>query len=97
MRRLGELREVYRKADLRLRLLLFGDAEHVTGRLKGEEAREQAALELRRMRKTFSEAAEQAEKANLPDDLKERAVEERDKLSDHTRQQDRQQRNSPDS
>jgi hypothetical protein len=87
MRRLGELREVYRKAELRLRLLLFGDTESVAGRLKGDEARQQAALELRRMRNAFGEVADQAEKTNLPDDLRERAIEERDKLSDHTRQQ----------
>jgi hypothetical protein len=87
MRRLVELREAYRKADLRLRLLLFGDTEYVAGRLKGDEARQQAALELRRMRNAFGEAAEEAEKANLPDDLKERAIEERDKQSGHSRQQ----------
>jgi hypothetical protein len=87
MRRLGELREAYRKADLRLRLLLFGDTEYVAGRLKGEEARHQAALELRRMRNAFSETAEEAEKANLPDDLKERAIEAREKLSQPRREE----------
>ena len=81
MRRLVEVREAYRKADLRLRVVLFGDSGYVPGRLKGEEPRGQANVELRRMRKAFDEAAEEAEKANLPDDLKERAIEAREKLS----------------
>jgi hypothetical protein len=37
----------------RLRRLLFGDDMYVPGRLKGEEAREQARRELRRMRVAF--------------------------------------------
>ena len=80
MRRLTELREAYRRADLSLRTLLFGDSEHVGGRLKGEESRQQANAELRRMRRAFdetveeAEAAERAEQSSLPDDLIERAA-----------------------
>jgi hypothetical protein len=68
-------------------MLLFGDAEHVAGRLRGEEPRQQAALELRRMRKAFDEVVEEAEMSNLPDDLKERAVEAKDKQPDPTSEQ----------
>jgi hypothetical protein len=87
MRRLTGVREAYRKADLRLRLLLFGDAENVAGRLRGDEPREQAAGELRRMRKAFEEAVDEAEKSNLPDDLKERAIEAREKQAGSTPEQ----------
>ena len=81
MRRLVEVREAYRKADFRLRVILFGDSSDVPGRLKGEEPRQQANVELRRMRNAFDEAADESERANLPDDLKERAIEARDELS----------------
>ena len=84
MRRLTGVREAYRRADLRLRMLLFGDAEYAAGRLKGEEHREQAARDLRQMRNAFAEAVEEAEKSNLPEDLKDRAIEARDKQSDPT-------------
>jgi hypothetical protein len=87
MRRLTGVRESYRRADLRLRMLLFGDAEHAAGRLRGEEPREQAALELRRMRHAFDEAVDEAEKSNLPDDLKERAIEARETRSGSTPEQ----------
>jgi hypothetical protein len=65
-------------------MLLFGDAEYAAGRLKGEEHREQAARDLRQMRNAFAEAVEEAEKSNLPEDLKDRAIEARDKQSDPT-------------
>lgn len=84
MRRLTGVREAYRRADLPLRVLLFGDAERPAGRLKGEEPREQAAIELRRMRRAFDEAVEEAEKPNLAEDLRERAAEAREKQSDPT-------------
>lgn len=85
MRRLTGVREAYRRAELRLRMLLFGDAEYAAGRLKGEEHREQAAHHLRRMRTAFDEAVEEAEKANLPDDLRERAIEAKERESESTR------------
>ena len=84
MRRRTSVREAYRRADFRLRMLLFGDAEYAAGRLKGEEHREQAARDLRRMRNAFEEAVEEAEKSNLPDDLRERAIEAKEKQSDPT-------------
>ena len=68
-----------------MRVLLFGDAENAAGRLKGEEPRERAAVELRRMRNAFEEAVDEAEKSNLPDDLKERAIEAKEKQSDPTK------------
>jgi hypothetical protein len=85
MRRLTGVRDAYRRAELRLRMLLFGDAEYAAGRLKGEEHREQAARDLRQMRNAFDEAVEEAEESNLSDDLKERAIEARGKQSDPTR------------
>lgn len=85
MRRLTGLREVYQRAELRLRMLLFGDAEYAAGRLKGEEHREQAAHHLRRMRDAFDEAVEEAERSSLPDDLRERAIEAKEKESEQTR------------
>ena len=42
--------ETYRKADLRLRQLLFGDGVATTGLVRGEEFRLQVTAELRRMR-----------------------------------------------
>lgn len=85
MRRLAGVREAYRRAELRLRMLLFGDAEYAAGRLKGEEHREQAAHHLRRMRDAFDEAVEEAERSSLPDDLRERAIEAKEKESEQTR------------
>lgn len=66
-------------------MLLFGDAEYAAGRLKGEEHREQAAHHLRRMRDAFDEAVEEAERSSLPDDLRERAIEAKEKESEQTR------------
>jgi hypothetical protein len=68
-------------------MLLFGDAEYAAGRLKGEEHREQAARELRRMRNAFDEAVDEAAKSNLPDDLKGRAIEAREKQTDSSPEQ----------
>ena len=65
-------------------MLLFGDAEYAAGRLKGEEHREEAARHLRRMRDAFEDAVDEAEKSNLPDDLRERAIEAKEKHSDPT-------------
>ena len=42
--------EVYRKAELRLRLLLLGDGVDNVGRVTGEEHRQQVTISLRRMR-----------------------------------------------
>ena len=68
-----------------MRMLLFGDAENTAGRLKGEEHRERAARDLRQMRNAFEEAVDEAEKSSLPDDLKERAIEAKERESESTR------------
>ena len=52
----SEPTETYRRADQRLRLLLFGDGSETPGRVKGEEYRQQVSAELRRMRNAFHEA-----------------------------------------
>ena len=66
-------RELYRRAELRLRELLFGDSMYSRGRLRGEEPREQARVELRRMRNAFEQVSDEAEqsasRANLAEDL----------------------------
>ena len=86
-----DLREAYRRADLRLRILLFGDTEHFAGRLRGEEPRQQASAELRRMRSAFDEAVDAAEAlegdepSSLPDDLVKRAVEAEREQRDQSR------------
>ena len=71
--RLSEARELYRRAELRLRTLLFGDSVYGAGRLRGEEPRQQAAVELRRMRSVFdevlNEAKESEQRADLAEDL----------------------------
>jgi excisionase family DNA binding protein len=46
--------ESYRKADLRLRQLLFGDGTSTTGLVRGEEFRLRVTAELRRMRDAFN-------------------------------------------
>lgn len=48
--------ESYRKADLRLRQLLFGDGVTSTGLVRGEEFRLRVTAELRRMREAFTAA-----------------------------------------
>lgn len=82
MRRLVEVRDAYRRAELRLRQLLFGDEEYAAGAVRGEDQRQQARAELRRMRKAFDEALCEAESSNLVDDLTERATEAREEQSD---------------
>ena len=83
MRRLTDIREIYRRADLRVRMLLFGDGD-TAGRLKGEESRRQATVDLRRMRDAFDQAVAEAERSDLPNDLRDRAVEERAKQPNPT-------------
>jgi excisionase family DNA binding protein len=46
--------ESYRKADLRIRQLLFGDGSATTGLVRGEEFRLRVTAELRRMRDAFN-------------------------------------------
>ena len=53
----GGQRESYGKAELRLRLLLFGDGTEIAGRVRGDESREQARMELLRMRNAFDAVA----------------------------------------
>ena len=57
--------ETYRKADLRVRLLLFGDGVDTVGQLKGEMQRGQVAAELRRMRSAFREALESGQEKDI--------------------------------
>ena len=49
----SESADTYRRADQRLRLLLFGDGTETPGRVRGEESRQQVIAELRRMRSAF--------------------------------------------
>jgi hypothetical protein len=74
----GTNREPYGRAELRLRELLFGDAVFSAGLLKGEEAREHAKTELRRMRSAFADAVERSDDSagsvDLAEDLREAAV-----------------------
>jgi len=49
----GELVEMYRKADYRLRLLLLGDGTNTAGLVRGDERRQQVGRELRHMRDAF--------------------------------------------
>ena len=49
----SESAETYRRAEQRLRLLLFGDGTETPGRVRGEESRQQVSAELRRMRNAF--------------------------------------------
>jgi hypothetical protein len=75
--RLTAAREAYRRAELRLRELLFGDHVYSGGKLRGEEPRQQATAELRRMRGAFDEAVEEGEqnasRADLAEDLLDKA------------------------
>jgi excisionase family DNA binding protein len=56
----SDLAEVYRRADLRLRLLLLGDGSESPGLLRGDEFRDRATLELRHMRDAFREACDRS-------------------------------------
>jgi hypothetical protein len=46
-------RDNFRRAEQRVRHLLFGDGVFESGRLKGEETRDEVARALRRMREAF--------------------------------------------
>jgi excisionase family DNA binding protein len=59
----GEPAETYRRAELRLRLLLLGDGIDSPGRVRGEEYRGQVVAELRRMRNAFDAAVLAGEEA----------------------------------
>jgi excisionase family DNA binding protein len=58
MEHAGDAAETYRRADLRLRLLLLGDGLSEPGIVKGEEARLRVTTALRHMREAFAEALE---------------------------------------
>jgi excisionase family DNA binding protein len=63
--------ETYRKAEVRLRLLLLGDGTDTAGRVRGEEYRQQVTAGLRRMRNAFDAAVlenqeSRAEKVEAP-------------------------------
>jgi excisionase family DNA binding protein len=66
--------EIYRRAELRLRTLLFGDESTTPGVVRGgEETRLRVRAELRRMRQALGELAEaaaaQPEAADLAEEL----------------------------
>ncbi len=56
-------REEFHGAARRLRRLLFGDHMGMPGRLKGEEARDQAMRDLRRMREAFDAVVARSEES----------------------------------
>ena len=58
-------REEFHGALRRLRRLLFGDDMSLPGRLKGEEAREQATRDLRRMREAFDAVVARSEEGRV--------------------------------
>ena len=66
----GGQRESYGKAELRLRLLLFGDGTDDPGRVRGDDFRERARIELHRMRNAFDAATPDRERR--PDEADER-------------------------
>lgn len=82
------LRETYRRADLRLRRLLFGDSVYSSGRLKGEESRVEAIRELRLMRSAFAEVLEEADAAHKSPEPQEGAS-GTDERSSHTTREPR--------
>jgi excisionase family DNA binding protein len=57
----SDLVETYRKAYLRLRLLLFGDGINTAGLVKGEESRLRVTEELRHLRDVFDAAVLESE------------------------------------
>ena len=57
-----EIAEAFRRADLRLRLMLLGDGMSEPGAVKGEEARQRVTSALRQMREAFAQAIEQAQR-----------------------------------
>jgi hypothetical protein len=72
-------KEAYRRAETRLRELLFGDSVYSGGQLRGEEHRQEASRQIRRMRTAFEEAVEAGEDTTKPDLARE--------LLDQTRRQ----------
>ena len=54
----SDLPERYRRADLRLRLFLFGDGSEKPGVIKGDESKQRISAELRHMRDAFAESIE---------------------------------------
>jgi excisionase family DNA binding protein len=61
--------ETYRRAELRLRMLLFGD-ESSPGILRGgEDARDRVRTELRRMRQAMGDLASAQEEVGLAEEL----------------------------
>ena len=62
--------ESYRRAELRLRMLLFGDESDTPGVIRGgEEARLRVRAELRRMRQAFGDLASAQEEVGLAGEL----------------------------
>jgi hypothetical protein len=57
-------RDKFRRAELRVRHLLFGDGMFESGRLKGEEARDDVTHALRRMREAFDAVLARSEENN---------------------------------
>lgn len=51
-----EFEESYRRAERLLRDELFGDGVYTVGQVRGNEARDRVARELRRMREAFTAA-----------------------------------------
>ena len=56
-------RDKFRKAERRVRHLLFGDGVQQPGRLKGEEPREEVTHALRRMRDAFDAVVARSEES----------------------------------
>ena len=64
-------RDSYRKAEQRLRDLLFGDGVYTAGLVKGDEQRQRVTAALHRMREAFDEMVQASERTspNLAEDL----------------------------
>ena len=65
----SETAETYRKADLRLRLLLLGDGTDTPGQVRGDQYRQLVTAELRRMRTAFDAAQVEPRAAGLDEEL----------------------------
>jgi hypothetical protein len=93
MTNIDDLAEEYRRADRRLRGLLFGNGEYEPGMVKGEERRAMVTQDLRHMRTAFDAAlaanersrAEKAEArvADLEEELKKIASSRARRASGH--------------
>src|SRR5262245_48027564 len=59
-----EIAETFRRAELRLRLVLLGDGVSEPGAVKGEEARLRVTSTLRQMREAFAQAVEEARRSS---------------------------------